>query len=161
MAKAQTADNSYISKITLATTGGGRIAKRAVTEEKELPCLRIFGIASGTKLKNAANGDKFEAIVGDFEAHNLETGEVFNSGVLYLPAGLHERVAEPLKAEGAEAIQFGIEISAFPANNPSGYSYKAKNVVKSETADPLAALRAQAVEGMKLLPAAKDKAKKA
>lgn len=152
------ASTSEIGKITMATIGAGKIAKRAVLEEKELVTARIFGIASGIKLRANIAGDKFEAIAGNFEATNMETGEIFGSGILFLPAGLHEKLLEPLKnGEDGLTIQFGLEISAFPASNPQGYSWKAKNIVQVAQADPLADLRKQAMDGMKLLPPAQKK----
>lgn len=159
MSKAQAPTSSEISKLTMATIGAGKIAKRAVVEERELVVCRIFGIASDVKVKKMPNGDIFEAIVGNFEAINAETGEVFGSGILYLPSGLHERVLEPLK-NGDSTIQFGLEISAFPADNPAGYSWKAKQIVKPDQADPLAALRGPVMETFKMLPPPAESKKK-
>lgn len=153
-------DVSEIGKLTMATIGAGSIAKRVAAEKTELVCCRIFGIASGIKMRKNIAGDLFEAIAGNFEAVNMETGEVFGSGILFLPGGLHEKILEPLKNSDEDiTIQFGLEISAFPASNPQGYSWKAKQIVKPETADPLAALRSSALQDMKLIPAPAEGAK--
>lgn len=155
---------SEIGKITMATIGAGAIAKTVAAEGKgEAVCARLFGMATGIKLKTAANGDVFESIVGSFEAVNAATGEVFQSGVLYLPAGLHERVAEALKADDApSSIEFGIEVIAYHAKNPQGYSWKAKQLFKPSAADPLASLRDNALTGFvpKALPAPEKAGKK-
>lgn len=154
--------SSTIGKLTVTTIGAGAIAKRVATEKKELVCARLFGMAAGIKIVKAANGDTFEAITGSFEAHNAETGEVFQSGILYLPSGLHERVVEPLKNDPDSTIEFGIEISAYPAGNPQGYSWKAKPLFKASAADPLAQLRTTALSGFtpKALPAPEKPGKK-
>jgi hypothetical protein len=153
--EAEAVEVSEVSKITPALLGK---PSRAKIEDKEVAIARVYGVANGIKIVKALTGDVFEALRGNFEGVSLETGEIFTSGILYLPAGIHDRIIGQLKElDGNGSIQFGIELSAIPAKNPAGYSWKATNVVKQDVADPLAALRGQAQAGMKLLP---PKAKK-
>lgn len=139
MSEAET-DTGIVSKLTIKTMGCK--PQLAAALGQKVPVARIMGIAYGTKVVEAANGDVFTAITGQFEGTNLETGQVFQSGVLYLPAGFHEQIADPLKKENApEQIEFAMELYAVPADNLSGYSYEAKPLIKIVEADPLASLR--------------------
>jgi len=131
---------------------------------KKLAIARIYGKASGTKTQeDKVKGEVHTAIVGNFEGVNLETGEVFRSGKLYLPKGVHEMVesaAKKLEAEGeGDSVQFALEIYAVSATNPIGYSYEAKPLVKAAVADDLETLRSQLPEvpKQKALPAGAKK----
>lgn len=146
---------NVVTKLTLKAMGCN--PRRASVEKKAVSLARVYGIASGTRVKTAANGDAHYPILGDFEGVNLETGEVFKSGTLYLPAGLHEMIYEPL-SRGSDPIEFGIEVSAIPAENPIGYSYTAKQLYKPAAADPLEKLRGIAgPSSAKALPAPEKK----
>lgn len=151
------ADISEVAKITPALLGK---PSRAKADGKEVPLAIVFGNATGVKMVKALNGDTFEALRGDFESTSLETGEIFKSGILYLPTGIHDRILEKLKANPDTVIQFAIQLSAIPANNPQGYSWKATNRAKIDEADPLAALRAEAMKDVKVTPVAEPRAKK-
>lgn len=117
----------------------------------------IYGVASRVKSKvtpdKAGNPQVFEQIVGDFEgvpADPLFVDEdgvqtpvkAIRSGVLYLPAGIHERLAEPLKREDTQPIEFAIEIYTVKADNPIGYGYEVKSLMAPAAADPLEKMRA-------------------
>ena len=148
-----------ISKITPKTikTKPG-LAK---VEEREVACAQIFGIATGTKIKTMPNGDSFTAIVGTFEAVNLHNGEVFRSGEMFLPGGIHETIEEPLKSGDDLSIRFAFELYAVPADNPIGYSWEAKVLNRPAEHDALADLR-QAVmdDGVKPVLAIDEKPSK-
>lgn len=141
---------NYKNKITISQIGGN--PTRAKSEKKRVAVCQIYGIATGLKAVDAPNGDTFIAILGNFEAVNMETGDVYRSGTMYLPSGFHEVIQSQLEslAENREGrsdkpqVEFALAIDAEPANNPSGYSYVARSLVPPAKADPLSALRAQA-----------------
>lgn len=152
-----------------ATEGGGTIPKitpaaikcfpegAKAPEAAGKPVLQasIFGLATGVKKKEMPNGDTFYPIVGNFEAINAKTGEVYNSGQLYLPSGIHEMIASSFLVDDDKSdtvVQFAIDLFARVANNPRGYEWLAKSKVKASANDPLAALR-NIVKGLPALPA--------
>lgn len=151
------AETSEVAKITPALLGK---PSRAKADGKEVALAIVFGNATGVKMVKSPNGDMFEALRGDFEATSLETGEILKSGILYLPTGIHDRILEKIKADPDTVVQFAIQLSAIPASNPQGYTWKATNRAKIEQADPLAKLREEAMAGVKVAPVAEPKAKK-
>lgn len=138
---------SLIAKITMRTLGLD--AKKHIPEDGKPPIAiaQIYGVAQRIKIvEDKQRGDTFEAITGTFEAVNLETGEIYQSGVLYLPAGIHDLVAAAVKNLDPEdrkgAVKFKLEIGVVKSSNAAGYSYEARSVVKASDVDPLADLRA-------------------
>lgn len=129
----------------------------------------ITGLTGPKELPNAKPGQDAITfgLVGMIEGLNVISGEMFKAGVLYLPAGFHDMfLAEmemSLKAAGAGNVQiaFALEFWSIPADNPRGYSWKAKNKMPIEKADPLARLRQRALSGTKVAAlAAPEKAAK-
>lgn len=127
----------------------------------------IFGVAQGVKAKTLPDrkGDPqvYEMIVGDFEgipSEPVETDydgekvivDAFRSGVLYLPSGIHDRLAAALKGDDAQPVKFAIEIYTVKASNPAGYSYEARALTETQVSDPLAEMRAQLQGKVKALP---------
>lgn len=154
---------NYRSKLTISTIGGS--PERAKTEKKRVHVADVYGIASGIKLVDNPMGNPptFTALTGNFEATNAYTGEVWRSGVLYLPGGFHEMIVAMLEELSDDedrskfdrpSVEFALEINADPADNPAGYSYHARNLLPVKKADALSAIRSGLVEGRKLLLAA-------
>lgn len=127
---------NIISKISVKTIGCNPSA--AKSEGKDVQLAKVYGVARGTINKVDQRGDPVVGLTGEFEAVNLGTGEVFRSGVLYLPSGIHEMVANSVKEGDTE---FALGIVASPASNPIGYSYKAVPLLEPAANDPMAALR--------------------
>lgn len=176
------ADPIVIDRPKISVTGMGNPKKVLALPEgqsRHLICA-IYGTASGVKVRTvtdkAGNPQTFEPIVGQFEAVPADPMKVVESidgkdvevmisavrsGVLYLPSGIHEQLAEPLKKEGARPIDFALEVYSVKATNAAGYTYEVKSLTKPAESDPLAAIR-QAIQGKtKLLPAPKASPAKA
>src|SRR5271156_3198273 len=83
---------NYRAKLTISTIGGS--PERAKTNKARVHVAEIYGIATGQKeVENPmGNPQFFTAITGNFEAINMHTGEIWRSGVLYLPGGFHEMI---------------------------------------------------------------------
>lgn len=146
MAESKTATPTIISKLSVKTVGTD--PKEAIKQGKAVPLARFWGIAESTKfVVNRQTGDTNTAIIGTFRGMNLATGEVFESGVLYLPAGIHDQLSGPLlrqkESPDAQPIRFGVEVSATPASNPVGYTYTAKPLMRPQGVDPLAEMEAE------------------
>jgi hypothetical protein len=125
---------------------------------------QIMGKAIGVKTGEDATGRVWSALIGDFRGVNLETGEVFRSGKLFLPSGIHEPIEAAVKGLGDKGgegvVKFALELRTVKASNPIGYSYQAVTLlpITAET-DSLADLIA-AVPEVKLLAALAEPAKK-
>lgn len=131
---------SMVGKITTKTAGRNPKALLALPETiTEMPLCTIYGIANGVKEKEF-NGKMFYPLIGLFEAHHAETGAITRSGVLYLPEGIHENYEQAArKLEDDAEVRFAIELVAFRASNPQGYSYRAKDLAPVVVDDPLTA----------------------
>lgn len=137
---------NIVAKLSVKAVGAKpEIAK---INDKETDLCLFMGIARGLVVKTGKNDDPVLALVGDFEGTNLTTGEVLQSGVLYLPSGIAEMYTSKLEGDSPAPIKFAVKISSFPAANPIGYSYKATPVVQAADSDPLAELRAQMQQAM-------------
>ena len=150
-APTRTEGPTLLTKMSVATMGCP--AKKILgygDEVRTLPLARILGVATGIKVKEDKNsGYVHIAIVGEFEGINMHTGEVFRAAVLYLPAGIHELLEGPLRANKDASIEFALDIAAVRATNAAGYSYAAKPHVEARENDKMAALR----NSMPALPA--------
>lgn len=133
--------SSRISKITPATIGCKPQLCTIDDKIPEVECALLFGEASGVAIKTTPNGDSFTAMIGKFEATNLHTGEVFNSGVCYLPGGMHEMITQTLITDQNAIVKFGILLVAKKTDNLAGYSWIGRDVVDLEQADPLIELK--------------------
>lgn len=114
----------------------------------------IFGVAEKVKTKTgvdkAGNTVTFEPIIGNFEAVPAtpvqgDEGEpptdAYQSGILYLPGGIHDRITEALKMPDTPPIEFGIEVYTVKSSNAAGYTYDLKVLLDTKAADPLSAMR--------------------
>lgn len=163
---------TVLPKITVKDCGGNPKAVLAQPEgskERE-PLIRVYGIARGTKQKKLTNpnGDvnTYDMIVGDFRAVNMKSGERFQSGVLYLPEGIHEMISSPLDAaksanEQAE-VTFGLDLFSERRTNVAGYGYGATILGEPQESDAVARLEASFdAAGAPALPAPPADAPKA
>lgn len=150
--------SSLIRKIS-AKSVCGKIEK----PKKAIGLFVVYGHASKTKTGSTDYGS-WTALVGRFEATNIETGEVFQAPQCFLPEPLNTMIAESLEEtetdeDGKEtrvnsSVQFSVEVGIKPSDVPIGYEYTTKEIVEADTADPLAALREASA---KALPAPKKK----
>jgi len=142
--------SSLVRKISAKSVCG------KLEKPKEQTALFIVGgIATKTKRGQSDFGE-WAALVGQFEATNIETGEVFVGPQCFLPEPLNSMMAASLDETDEEgnrtnaSVQFAVEVGYKPADTATGYEYTTKEIVKSDSADPLAALRE---EMTKALPA--------
>lgn len=113
-----------------------------------LDLCTIMGFANGFKHgEDPKSATIWTCLTGEFEGVNLQTGESYRSGKLFLPAGIQDVVEAPLKQAAADkkevVIRFAFSISAVKASNPIGYSYEARPLLTPQEDDSLAQLRKQ------------------
>jgi hypothetical protein len=154
---------NVVSKITPKVTGVD--PKRLLglaADVTSLDVAIIGGIANSVKTKeDTRNGSLYEFIAGTFRAINPETGEEFNSGVLYLPAGIHDLIAEPLRQGGATGLEFMLKLKVVRATNAVGYSWQGELLNEVAEASPLDRLFQSVADKLPQLAApAETKAKK-
>ena len=130
---------NVISKITVRDVGGNPDMVKTMTEpadpaQRRWPLMRVYGVARGikeVKSQNRTTGavEIYEAIQGDFRAVNMKDGRRFGSGLLYLPAGIHDLILAPLKqakdANATAELEFGLDVYSRPTSSPAGYGYVA------------------------------------
>ena len=133
--------SNLIRKITAKSVCGKMEAPKKATR-----LFSVFGIATKTKTGSTDYGS-WTALVGRFEAINIETGEVFEAPQCFLPEPLNTMIAEALDEVDDEgervnkSLGFSVEIGIKPSDVPIGYEYTTKENVKADIDDPLAQLR--------------------
>lgn len=149
----KTADVKLLTKMSISTMRCNPSACKTVGKEGEggeVPLARLVGKAGGIVEKVGKNGDAVYGLTGTFRGINLQNGKVFTSAVLYLPGGVQEMILLPLDnaltgteenpGDPTSSIEFGFDVFSYPAANPIGYSYSARDLFPAKRIDPLAAL---------------------
>lgn len=129
--------NGFLRKIT-ASTVCGKIEK---TDKPQRLCL-IYGTANRVKTGTSQFGPWVQ-LVGQFEAVNLATGQVFTSPYCILPDKVVNEVIAGAIESGQTGVEFAYEFGIKPSKSPVGYDYTAKPIVKEQDNDALASLRAK------------------
>lgn len=101
---------------------------------------QIFDVKE--KLGRLPNGEQKVSLqaIGDFEAVNYKTGEVWNSSAAYLPGYFLETVQSMLKLPETHAIDFAIEIVLTPTGKPAPAiqtAYEVRNLIRRRPENPL------------------------
>ena len=127
---------SWIKKISAKTVCG----KIEIPKNKKEDLFSIMGIANGTKMTVTQYGEAI-GFVGDFEAVNIATGEVFRSPIAYIPDPAQGLLIAKLKTH--PDVQFSFIVGTFASTNSvTGYEYSVRPINAGEQADALKALRA-------------------
>jgi hypothetical protein len=142
-----TVEESIISKITMATIGCKPALVTTLPEgQNELPIARLYGKLSDVRYQDdKAKGQIYTYFIGTFEAINMQDGDVYRSGKMFLPKGISELVEDATKKarekDPKASIAFAFEVRAIKANNPIKYSYKVLALKNPEAADELREIR--------------------
>ena len=153
---------TIVRKISTKTVIGGVAAMRAADEGA---IMRVYGVMSGiqtgTTVRQDNQGNPIEdpwtAFIGQFQAVNLETGEMFASAKAFLPGAAGEMIEAAWKAgqdkeEPISNMKFAFDI--VKKNNEAsvtGYEYQARPLLETTASDPLLEM----AEGLPQLPAPK------
>ena len=149
------------SKISLKTIGAQPRPSEKITARA---VAHVFGSARGYFIGQSTYGE-FYKFRGDFEATNVETGEVYRSANLLLPdviamllvdalhaagakagkakgaAGTHEEPGEMATAPVEFAIEVGIRPRADAKPGTAAYEWTVKPLTPVRDSDPLQRLR--------------------
>jgi len=161
-----------IRKISTATVYGSKmtVLKKTLTDESANHELyQVYGRArmierGKSKFDASVNEEEREsdwkAFVGQFEAVNLDTGEVFQSGKCFLPDFAANIVAGQFDAEISN-VEFAFTVQAqADTQSATGYTYSVTPLLNTSPAnDALASLRAQAQGKALPTPTDENKAK--
>ena len=128
---------SMIKKLSTPKIMGGRLRFKEGESQRDL--YQVVGVASGKKSGTSDYGE-WASLTGNFAAINLDTGEEFRSGVLFLPDVALDPILGQLSM-GAHAIEFGFTISIVEDDeSATGYVYTATPLIEPDENDPLEAL---------------------
>lgn len=151
-------EQNLLSKISVAKCHG-KISRDALPTG---PILRVGGIATGTKSGPDKNrpGETWTALTGDFIAIDTVTGEEYRAGVCFLPTVGQNLVLGALGGS-PDGVEFGFDIGVKKADNPVGYEYTVKPVVKAKESQVMLNLMARMSEASPLAIGTDAKGKKA
>ena len=148
-----------MSKVTIVSKlSVKKICGKIKKPEGKVMLMQVFGIATGTK-SDESNFGPWTALLGQFRAVNLESGELFQSGVCFLPNTGLNLITPLLKKDGTDGIEFALNIGVIPAENSVGYEYYVEPVIESQENDPLEILSKKVNQAA--LPSPNKDAKKA
>jgi hypothetical protein len=159
-----------ISRATVIGDNTSVMEKCLANKETIHPLYKVYGFATGTRKDTdieRKEDDKrpgfgsWECLIGQFEAVNLDTGEVFRSGQCFLPQFAIDMVSGQF-GDGVERVKFAFEVGAkFDATTPTKYTYQVAPLLDVAEDDPLKAIAAMVEKPAQLTaPKPKDDKKK-
>jgi hypothetical protein len=136
---------SLLSKLSTATVYG-RI-ERPADGAPPKALFNIYGVTHSIKRGQTTMGE-YTAFLGNFEAVNLDTGEIFAGGKAFLPRVVEEMVVGALASAQAggdvsASVQFALQVGIrTEPKNAYGYVYTCTPLVEIAQGDVLQHLRA-------------------
>lgn len=153
---------TMLRKISAKTVCGDLKEVAPKKGEKNKSIMRVFGHARRAELVAGNDGFKDSyKFIGQFGAVNLTTGEEFRAPVMYLPEPYQSMLASEVQAREAKGdasvVTIGLDLALkyVGEKTKTGYEYVTVPVFEAEGEDPLAAIRDEAMKGVKALPAPK------
>lgn len=155
MAKAKT-QIKLVSKLSMKSIfGNPRTALPANDKETSGPLVRIVGTVGSVK-SGESNFGEWLAFIGQFQAVNLKTNEVFRSGKMFLPTVAQDMLLGAVQSVDSSGVEFAFDIGIMRDDEAQvGYQYVVVPLLEVSEADPCARLLAQ-VGGAPQLEAPKE-----
>lgn len=105
----------------------------------------VMGQTNGVQTGDGDYGP-WVAFKGWFEAARCDTGEISQSGLCFVPKAFEEALLVAVKAQqeanAGGMVEFAVKISIIPSTKAAaGYEFQCRNLIKTQTGDPLKALR--------------------
>lgn len=132
-----------IKKISVKTVCGKReqeiIGKdngKDVIGFKDKDVMDVVGVCTATRTGNTTFGD-FIGLRGQFQATNLESGEVVRSSQCFLPDDVTDLIVAQLSMDGVSSVEFAFRIGQKASNTSIGYEYTAIPLLDTQQNDPI------------------------
>lgn len=124
---------TMISKISAKSV----IGKIKAPDSGQHFIMQVMGIATGTKTGESDKGP-WTALLGSFQAINMETGNVYRSGVCFLPNIVLNMILPKLLEKDSKAVEFAFNIGIkADEDSVTGYVYIAEPIFEAAENDPL------------------------
>lgn len=144
---------NLIKKITLKTIGA-QPAPNSIDVTTDL--CAVYGRADRMELGSTTFGE-YVKFKGQFEAQNIATGEIFQSGELIVPEIVSDLITGAMEANEGQAVEFAFIITAIADKKEGGqgrgYQFTAKPLIEEQKSDPLAMLRAKVTSSVPVIEA--------
>ena len=130
--------STIIKKISSKTLG----IDFSNSDSESVAVYSIIGIANDIEKGLSDNGPWIK-FLGQFEATNYQTGEIYSSGSVFLPSPVESLVLGAMGTpDNRNAFGFAFEVGTKPdAKSKTGYIFTVKELVPVESVDALSALR--------------------
>ena len=154
-----------LKKITIKTAHGKALTRfpDEAPQGTEKIVLTVYGRADnfepGSNVLPSGDVSEYNRFKGDFTAFpgNMGEGDQVRSGVMILPEVAGDLLANLLRPEDVNAVNFGFQIGIKKTDTPIGYEYYAIPLIEEAAdTDPLAALGKQ-VQALLSAPKAAEK----
>lgn len=132
----------------------GEVIYETVQRGIKQDVMRVFGQCDKIKLGNTQYGETVE-FIGNFEATDILTGEIYRGSRLFLPPVLTDMLRAEVVAAGETGVQFAFDIGIDSANNAHGYQYTITPLTAPSVSDPLAQMKAALLANAPALPSPK------
>lgn len=109
---------------------------------ESITLCKILGNATKVSHKETREGNITTGFEGTFNGINLESNEVSESSVLYLPPAASMILEKKVEAADGKPVEFAFEIRVVANQNSSvGYEYRVFSLIEPVESDPLEAMR--------------------
>ena len=141
---------AQVKKLSVATVYGAIDLEKLIAASKvgdgSMPLMQVIGNAIGQKTGQSSYGD-WTALTGQFQATNLETGEVSEAAQLFLPEVALIPLQVAMASPEARGVEFAITVSAKYAKSakPGGvpYEYTWTPLLPPDANDPITRIKAR------------------
>lgn len=120
-------------------------ARKCEDEKVEVKMGQIIGHVTHVTKKDGILPDGTPKVSlaahGEFEAINYRTGELLQSGCIYLPDYYAQELQHALDAADGGALLFGVELSIRPTGKAIPFSWNVTNVTGRARSNPLEGLK--------------------
>ena len=131
-----------LKKISYKTVCG-KVNRREIPEGGAIKVMRVIGQATDIKSGNSDYG-MWNSFLGNFEATNVRTGEVFRSGQIFLPGTAENLLMGAVKGAAGAPVAFGFDISVVDSpDSQISYEYGVESIMDVSETDPIALLKQQ------------------
>ena len=127
-----------ISKISAKSVGSDFSRAR----DEAVPQFQVIGSATSYK-RIETNYGASDQLNGTFEAINLITGEVFNSGKCFLPSIVSDQIVAQLQSDENVQVKFAYEIGTTPSTSTIGYEYTVRSLIDAQPLALIEEIRSQ------------------